>query len=111
LGIKILDILWYMYNLIIDNRSIPQDEKEEQMSRLDALASGTAKDDKKQTATCSLTNDEADRVKAVMEKFGISRRSELMHNCLMDGVDKLEAAPAPSVPEPSKTEAKPAKKK
>lgn len=106
-----------MYNLIVDNRSIPQDKKEKQMSRLDALASGTTKDDKKQTATCSLANDESERVKAVMEKFGIARRSEFVHSCIMDGVDKLEAAPAPLTPEPTATKpdnkpgAKPAKKK
>lgn len=62
------------------------------MSRLDAMASGKKRaEDKKVSVTCSLTGEENDRVQAVMEKFDIGRRSEFVYNCVMDGLEKLEA--------------------
>lgn len=61
------------------------------MSRLDAMASGEkSAEEKKKSVTCTITNEENDRIKAVMGKFGIGRRSEFVYSCLMDGLEKLE---------------------
>jgi hypothetical protein len=72
------------------DRDVSQTKRRNQMSRLDAMVSGDKTEDKKVSATCTLTREENDRIKDVMEKFGIGRRSEFVYNCVMDGLERLE---------------------
>ena len=61
------------------------------MSRIDKLLQGETPDGRK-SAAGMFDQSELDRISVVMKQLGMSNRSDLIHDAVMDAIERIEPA-------------------